>query len=294
MTFEQVLVFHTIVKSGSFKAAAVQLNKTQPAISLSIKKLEEEMEVDLFDRESYRPGLTEHGNLFYEKSLKVLQGMNDLEDMSRGFRHKLEPEISIAIDGISPLSELLKLIKEFGLRYPNTKLKLSFETLSGAQLKVLNGEASVGITHYVSDHHLLNILPLAQVKMIPVIEKKLFEEKKIKSEDDLKEIDQIVVEDKSGPQGASFGLLDEGKKWRISDGNFKREIILAGLGWGHLSEQAVEAEIKKDKLVILNFDNVHPRILPIYLIRHKKYQLGPIGSKLWIELSHFSKQSDVT
>lgn len=47
MTFDQVLVFHKIVEAGSFKAAAAELHKTQPAISFAIKKLEEEMEAPL-------------------------------------------------------------------------------------------------------------------------------------------------------------------------------------------------------------------------------------------------------
>jgi DNA-binding transcriptional LysR family regulator len=53
MTFDQILVFHKISQTGSFKSAAAELHKTQPAISLAMKKLEEEMEVELqasFDR----------------------------------------------------------------------------------------------------------------------------------------------------------------------------------------------------------------------------------------------------
>ena len=57
MTYDQVLVFHKIVQLGSFKSAADALSKTQPAISLTIKKLEEELEVNLFDRGGYRPGV---------------------------------------------------------------------------------------------------------------------------------------------------------------------------------------------------------------------------------------------
>lgn len=79
MTYEQVLVFHKIVQLGSFKAASNELHKTQPAISHAIKKLEEEMEVELFDRSGYRPVLTDHGKAFYERSVKILQGMQELE-----------------------------------------------------------------------------------------------------------------------------------------------------------------------------------------------------------------------
>lgn len=293
MTFDQVLVFHKIVQSGSFKSAAAELHRTQPAISLAIKKLEEEMEVELFDRSGYRPKLTAHGRSFYERSLKVLHGMSELEGMSQGFRKKEEPEINIAVDGISLLPHFLHFFKNFSDRYSNTKLNLGFDILSEAERKVLDREAQIGITHFISDKNLLDIVPISSIRMLPVISKELFKEKKIKSQADLNDIDQIVVADRSGPKGTSFGLLDGGKKWRISDSNFKRDIILAGLGWGHLAEHSIEREIQEKKLVVLDFEDIHPRELEINLIRHKKNQLGIVATELWKDLARFSKKGDV-
>ncbi len=290
MTFEQVLVFHKIVQSGSFKAAAAELHKTQPAISLAIKKLEEEMEVYLFDRSGYRPELTDHGKSFYEHSFKVLQGMNELEGLSQSFRKHEEPEIIIAIDGISPLPKLLHVFKSFGERFPHTKLNLGFDILSEAEARILEREAQIGITHFVSDHSSLEIVPFTQVRMIPVMSRELYKEKKVRSQTDLASIDQIVVGDKKGSKGMSFGLLDQGKKWRIRDSNFKREIIMAGLGWGHLPAHSIEREIDEKKLMILDFEDIHPRELDIKLIRHKKHQLGVVAKTLWDELVSGKKE----
>lgn len=284
MTFDQVLVFHRIVETGSFKAAAAELHKTQPAISFSIKKLEEEMEAPLFDRTSYRPTLTAHGKMFYEKSLRVLQGMNELDGLTTSFQKKEEPEISLSVDGISPLPKLLTTFRDFGERYPNTKLNLSFDSLSETERKVLARESLFGITHFLSDNSQLEIVPITKVRMIPVMNRELYQSRKIKTQEDLSEISQIVISDKN-KNGASFGLLDEGKKWRLNDANFKREIILAGLGWGHLPEHAIEQELKEKKLTIINFVDIHPRELAIYLIRLKKINFGIVAKSLWNELT---------
>lgn len=290
MTFDQVLVFHRIIQAGSFKAAAAELHKTQPAISLAIKKLEEEMEVELFDRSGYRPELTVYGKAFFERSLKVLQGMNELEGLSQSFRREEEPEIVIAVDGISPLPKLLHLFKSFGKRFPHTKLNLGFDILSGSESRVLEREAQIGITHFVSDHTSLEVMPFTEVKMIPVMSRELFKERKVSSQADLADIDQIVVGDKKGTKGVSFGLLDQGKKWRINDNNFKREIILAGLGWGHLPEHVIDREIKEKKLVVLDYEDIHPRELDINLIRHKKHHLGVVAKIFWDELVSGKKE----
>ena len=283
MTFEQVLVFHKIIQSGSFKSAAAELHKTQPAISLAIKKLEEEMEVDLFDRSGYRPELTEHGKAFYERSLKVLHGMGELEALTQSFRKQEEPEISLSVDGISPLPKLLHIFKSFGERHPNTKLNLSFDILSEAERRVLDRESQIGITHFISDRNSLEVVPVTSVRMIPVMSRELYKERKVKLQADLLDIEQIVIGDKN-PRGASFGLLDEGKKWRLNDSNFKRDIILAGLGWGHLPEHQIVRELAEKKLAVIEFEDIHPRELAINLIRHKRHQLGVVANQLWEEL----------
>lgn len=281
MTIDQVLVFHTIVKSGSFKSAAAELNKTQPAISLSIKKLEEELSVDLFDRSGYRPILTSEGKAFWERSQNLLQGMHEIENLAQSFRNKEEPEISLSVDGISPLPSLLSLFKKFGDKYPNTKLNLSLDILSEVERKVINREALFGITHFFSEVNSLETITITSIEMLPVVSSEI----KIDSEEELLGIDQIVVSDKNKAGKASFGLLSGGRKWYLTESNFKREIILAGLGWGHLPAHTIQEEIKQGKLRVLNFQSVKPRKLDINLIRLRKQSLGPVAKSLWEELT---------
>ncbi len=285
MTFDQVLVFHKIVQCGSFKSAAEELHKTQPAISLAIKKLEEEMEVDLFNRSSYRPVLTEFGKSFYEKSLKILLGMKELESLTDSFKNQEEPEIKLAIDGISPLPNLLKIFKKFSDRYIHTKLDLEFDILFEVEKKVQTREVSMGITHFMSDPSTLDSLSIGQVVMTPVINSALFREKQISHQQQLLEIDQIVLGGRVEKKGQSFGLLEGGRKWRVTDNNFKREIILAGLGWGHLPFHIIQRELEEGILTPLEFENIHPKTLEIFLIRLKKHQFGPVANSLWSQLS---------
>jgi DNA-binding transcriptional LysR family regulator len=285
MTFDQVLVFHKVVETGSFKAAAAEVRKTQPAISFAIKKLEEEMDAPLFDRSGYKPVLTSHGKAFYEKSLQILEGMNQLDALTNSFRNKEEPEVSVSIDGISPLPNLLHVFKNFGARFPNTKLSMSFDILSESERKILQREAQIGVTHFLSEPKAFEAFPITKVSMIPVIHSEI----KLTRQSQLKDIHQIVITEKNSPSTTNFGLLDGGKKWRLNDGNFKRDIILAGLGWGHLPEHTIEREIKEGKLRVLKFADIYPRELDIYLIRLKRLPLGLVARALWDELASLSK-----
>jgi DNA-binding transcriptional LysR family regulator len=286
VTLDQVTVFHKIVERGSFKAASEELHKTQPAISFSIKKLEEELGAELFDRTLYRPTLTSHGQMFFEKSLGLLESMRSIDELSESFKRKEEPEIKISIDGIGLNKNLLKLFKRFSDEFTSTKLSMSFDILSEAERRVIQGEVEMGITHFISNRSTLDVVQHTNIKMLPVINRDLYREKKVRSQDDLKFIDQIVLGDKN-PSAASFGLLDNGKKWRIMDSYFKKELILAGLGWGHLPENSIERELKEKTLVTLNFKEIHPKDLSIYLIRLKKHRFGPVAKSLWEELISF-------
>src|SRR5690606_39131434 len=111
-------------------------------------------------------------------------------------RNQEEPEITIAVDGIAPLPGLLHFFKDLGVRYPNTKLNLQFNILSGSEEKVLGREADMGIAHFVTDYSSLEVIPFTSVKMIPVMSRELYEERKISSQSDLVEIDQIIAGDR--------------------------------------------------------------------------------------------------
>lgn len=285
MTYDQVLVFHTIIATGSFKAAAAELHKTQPAISQAIKKLEDEMDFPLFDRSHYRPQLTEHGKVFFERSHRLISGMSELEGLTKSFRDKDEPVISVSVDGISPLPKLLSLLKCFGETYPFTKLNLEIDILGESERRVLEKEVLMGVTHFLSRPDHLEIIPITSVHMIPVMNKDLYIEKKVSSQRDLLDIDQIVVSNKQKHSNVSFGLLDSGKKWRLNDSNFKKDVIVAGLGWGHLAEHTIEQELKSGKLIVLDFEDIHPRELAIQLIRLKRHSFGPVAKSLWNELA---------
>ena len=284
MTYDQVLVFHKIVELGSFKAAAQSLHRTQPAVSFAIKKLEEELSVDLFDRSHYRPSLTSYGQTFFEHSQKIMQGMSELEELSKSFLQQEEAQINFAIEGVSPMPDLLKVFKEFQAIYPHTKLHLSLEILSEAERKVLDREVEIGITHFVTHPEELELFPIAEVRIVPVISSALFRERKIKQQSDLASIDQVVVADKGGPRSVSFGLLSNGRKWRIHDSKFKKDIIQSGLGWGHLPYHEVSREIEEGSLMILNFEDIRERLLDIKVIRLKKHSLGKVGKAIWDRL----------
>jgi len=72
MTLEQLKIFVEAARAGSFTLAAGKLGLTQSAVSLSIRKLEEEMELSLFRRSGTGPALTDAGQVLFAESRRIL------------------------------------------------------------------------------------------------------------------------------------------------------------------------------------------------------------------------------
>src|SRR5258706_3685177 len=72
MEFSQLEFFVTVVEEGSFSKAALRVYRTQPAVSIAIRRLEEEIGAPLFERSQKTPVLTDAGELLYDYAKRIL------------------------------------------------------------------------------------------------------------------------------------------------------------------------------------------------------------------------------
>jgi DNA-binding transcriptional LysR family regulator len=79
----QLEAFYWVARLGGFRAAAEQLHRTQPTISLRIKELEDALGVSLFDRSGSRIQLTAASREMMSYVEKILALTNEMEDRLR-------------------------------------------------------------------------------------------------------------------------------------------------------------------------------------------------------------------
>ena len=152
MTLDQLETFVAIAKEGGLRAAAKVLHKTQPTLSSGIKNLEEEIGILLLDRSSYRVKLTAEGSSLYQKAQDILAQLEQFKIMAREYSMGREPKLSLAIDYLCPLQVLLKVLNKFAQSSSQTKLEMDFEVLAGSEDKLVNHEANIAITPFISMH----------------------------------------------------------------------------------------------------------------------------------------------
>ncbi|MRR51955.1 MAG: LysR family transcriptional regulator, partial [Rhodocyclaceae bacterium] len=91
---------------GSFAAAAQALHRVPSAITHAVRKLEEDIGVELFVREGRRAQLTAAGRTLLEEGRQLLQAAGELECRVRRVATGWENELSLAVDAALDLTRL--------------------------------------------------------------------------------------------------------------------------------------------------------------------------------------------
>ena len=118
-------VFYTVAKNKHMTKASEELYISQPAISQSIKKLEEQLGGTLFLRSNKGMELTEEGKMFYEYVKGALELINNAENEFTSFKNLSKGEIKIGCSTTLTKLILIDTLKEFHNEYPNININIT-------------------------------------------------------------------------------------------------------------------------------------------------------------------------
>lgn len=289
MKQEQLKTLIAVIETGSFSRAANRVCKSQAAVSKTIKGLENELNVTLFSRNTYRPELTREGKALYRKVLEVMNQLEQLEAFAKELSLGIEPELNIAVSAICSLSTILTTIKHLTEKYPQTRINLSVNNLGRVLEQVRLGEADIAITPLEGTPPTFECDYLYDINMILVASHD-FELANFPrcSVEQLKCYNQIVVKNEHhGDLDRSDDILQSGQRWDVNGLLIKKEIILAGLGWGQLPEYLISEELQERRLVALSVEDYTQQKNPkVYIVRKNQQKPGPVAQALWQAIHH--------
>ena len=123
-------VFYAVAKHKHMTKASEELHISQPAISQSIKKLENQLGGTLFLRSNKGMGLTEEGKMFYEYVKGALELINNAENEFTSFKDLSKGEIKIGCSTTLTKLVLMNALKDFHLDYPNININITNDLTS--------------------------------------------------------------------------------------------------------------------------------------------------------------------
>ena len=124
MDLRQLRYFHEIVRLGSFTRAAEALQIAQPAVSVSIRKLEAELELQLFQRHDRKISLTAEGERLWVHAQRILQAAEDARLEMQELKGLSKGEVRVGIPGMMGSYYFPPILMAFRHRYPHLSLQV--------------------------------------------------------------------------------------------------------------------------------------------------------------------------
>ncbi|EAS48127.1 probable transcriptional regulator [marine gamma proteobacterium HTCC2207] len=165
----QIVVFTTVARTGSFAEAAIQLYLSQPALSVAMKNLEQSLGGKLLARTTRSVTLTPEGKAFYPVARRLLseweQSMQDVRNHFALGRGKLD----IAAMPTYTTNFLPKILAEFHSQYPNIHITVHDVIAENVVQMVREERSELGITFAPEDAPDLHFQPLYQDRFVAIL-----------------------------------------------------------------------------------------------------------------------------
>jgi DNA-binding transcriptional LysR family regulator len=284
VTIHQIRCFDAVVTEGGFQAAATKLGRSHPAVFSAVKSLEDQLGFALLDRHGYRVALTGPGRAFHQRARVFLHELGILHGHAAQLAEGEEGELRIVIGDLCPLREVLGLLRRFFDDCPGTQLHLHFEALAGPAERLFDGDADLILHHVDKADTRLEFVDLCAVRLVPVVAPGFLRfpvSRKIAPRD-MRDYVQCVIRDSArhSPQ-RSYHLIEGAQSWTVSDQLMKRELILRGMGWGHLPTFLIGEELRAGRLLSIAGKHLPGATAEMVAARRRDRPHGPIAGRLW-------------
>lgn len=282
VSLDQLRTFIAAAEGGSFSAAGRKLRRSQSLVSQTVANLEGQLSVSLFDRANKYPRLTEAGQALLHEAKAVVGGMDGFKARARTMAEGLEPELSVVIDVVYPMSALTDAVGFFRKAYPNTPLRLYVEALGGVVQPVLDGRCRLGVVGTLPTiPDTFNSEPLLEVPFVTVVAPShaLAQLRGIVPKAKVVQHVQLVLTDRTAvTEGKNFGVLSP-LTWRLADLGAKLAFLRAGFGWGHMPLAMVQDDLANGSLQKIRIEGfpVRAQFLLMQAVYRKDAPPGPAG-----------------
>lgn len=163
MRYAQLRAFHYVATCGGFSRAAEELCLTQPAISDQVRKLEEEYDILLFNRQRKQATLTELGKEMLAITRNFFECEQQAKDLLTESRALRTGTLRIVADSAY---HLLGIMKSFQTTYPNVRIIMQAGNTETVIRDLYSYDADIGVLGEIPTGQDFEILKLSSTPII--------------------------------------------------------------------------------------------------------------------------------
>jgi LysR family transcriptional regulator, transcriptional activator of the cysJI operon len=249
-------VFRTVAEHLNFRKAAEHLLLTQPAVTLQIKALEDDLGVRLFDRAANRVSLTPQGSLLRRYAQKIATLLSEAVQEIGAEDGKVSGELSLGVSTTIAQYVLPRLLGAFLDEHPRVQFSLHSGNTSQIVELLLENELSIGLIEGPTRDRGIRAEPFMEDELV-LITPPAFETSRL-SRDQLVASNLLMREHGSGSrhvvetalEKAGFKLKSFKKVMNLDSTETIKSSVEAGLGIGFVSRWAISKELELGTLKV--------------------------------------------
>jgi DNA-binding transcriptional LysR family regulator len=255
LTLDSLAVLDAIDRRQSFAAAAEELHRVPSAVTYAISKLEQDLDVELFDRSGHRAVLTPAGRELLEEGRHLLRAAAGLESRVKRIATGWEAQFRIAINDLINPGEVYRLVQQFFDEDCSTRIRIIQEVYGGTWDALVSGRAdlAIGAPGEGPPGGGYATRPIARIEFVFVVTP---DHPLASLPEPLKPSDILAYRSVSAADSSrnlpprTSGLLSGQEVLTVYDMVAKYHAQLMGLGVGFLPEAWVQDDVKAGRLVI--------------------------------------------
>ena len=276
-TLQQLKLFEAVSRNASYTRAAEELHLTQPAVSIQIKRLEEQMGLPLFEVVGKKIFATAAGKTMYEASCDILTRAEELKNSIETLKGEVKGPLQLSVVTTSKYF-MPHLLGTFLAKYPEAEPKLVFTNRSKVIQRLHNNEDDFVVMGQIPDDEKLETYPFLENILVPVAHPNhpLARKKNISLQVLARE--RFLERETGSGTRLVFDRLLKKKGMEVEpymelgSSEAIKQGVMAGLGLAVLSLHSLRLEQAAHKLVVLDVEG--------FPVKRRWYAVHPKGKKL--------------
>jgi len=279
-TLRQLKVFAAAARHLSFTRAAEELHLTQPAVSMQIRQLEENLDLALFEQVGRRVDLTDAGRTLYGYAQRINEVILEADEVFKGMKGLRRGHLRISVASTANYFAT-RMLADFSKRYPEVTLSLDVtnrETLL-RQLSynetdiVIMGEPPAGVD-LVAEAFMDNPLVVVAAPDHPLIDEQPVPLSKLAEQ-------RFVLRERGSGTRAAITRFFQRRGLELKTGlemhsnEAIKQAVEAGLGLGIVSLHTLELELETQRIAVLQAEDF-PVIRHWYMVHREGKRETPL------------------
>lgn len=282
LTFRVLRIFEAAASCASFSRAAELLDLTQPAVSMQIRQLEDEIGLPLFDKQARPLTLTDAGREFVSHARAILAQVRAAEDAMATLEGTLNGQLHLGVVSTAHYFAPL-LMTEFARRHPGVRMRLSVESRDTVLAMLAEHRIDVAVAGYPPAHADVEAEAFARHPhcIVAPTGHRLAGQRNIAWQD-LADEPFLFREVGSATRQFLEHLL-QSRSLRVNAGlelqgnETIKHGVMAGMGISFMSAHAFQVELEVGRLVVLDVEDM-PKMLDWCLLHRRDSPLKGISA----------------